>query len=47
MKRGKKEIFGILKSVAQAVDNEDFNPGKYSKLVNEEKNILTIILNYE
>ena len=45
--KGKKEIFGILKSVAQAVDNEDFNPGKYSKLVNEEKNILTIILNYE
>lgn len=44
---GMKPIFEMLAKNSEKTSNEDFNPRRYSKLVSEEKNILTIVLNYE
>lgn len=46
-RNGEKKIFAMLSDFGQNNGNEHFNPRRYSKIVSEEKNILTIILNYE
>lgn len=44
---GVKEIFAMLNRASVMSENEYFNPRRYSKVVSEDKNILTIILNFE
>lgn len=43
----KKMIFNILNNAQKQTGNENFVTKRYSKLISEDNNILTLILNYE
>ncbi len=42
-----KEIFNILAKVSENTQSEFFNPRRYGKIFADDKNIITIVLNYE
>ena len=42
-----KEIFNILAKASENTQSEFFNPRRYGKIFADDKNIITIVLNYE